>query len=135
MCYLIRKRVNQIVSKYKTNEPRIILREKQIKILRSPLGGKFAYKTTYKRSSVITLDENLDEYEERYILAHELGHIVLHKGQSTTFYRANNFGNIPKIEREANEFATLLLLHGQMYDNKYDALRENGIPYEMERFI
>lgn len=132
---MIKDEVDKIVAKHGTNDPKVILDNKGIKVIFQSLGGKFAHKTTFKRTTIITLDNNLSEYEERYILAHELGHVVLHKGQSTTFYRSYGYGNIPKIEREANEFATLLLLYGKKYDNKLTILKENGIPYEMERFL
>jgi Zn-dependent peptidase ImmA (M78 family) len=42
------------------------------------------------------------------------------------------------VEREANEFAVNLLLYDknlQDYETKFDCLRDNGIPYEMERFL
>lgn len=132
---MIKKEVKKIIKKHGTNDPKTILENKGIKIVFQHLGGSFAHKTTFKRSTIITIDNNLNDYEERYILAHELGHVVLHKGQSTTFYRSYGFGNIPKIEREANEFATLLILDGKRYNNKLLAMQENGIPIDMERFL
>jgi Zn-dependent peptidase ImmA (M78 family) len=132
---LIYSEVEKIVKRYDSNDPKEVLKEMGVKIIYSPLGGKFAHKTTYKRVPVITIDDSLNDYDERYILAHELAHVVLHKGQSTTFYRSYGFGNVPKIEREANEFATLLLTYGKKYMNRYSILQEEGIPLDMERFL
>lgn len=137
MSQYIENEIGKLIQKYNTNNPKNILKDLGITILSANLGGVTAHKITSNRITIITKDYNLDEYQERFVLAHELGHVILHRGQSTTFYRSYEFGNavIPKIEREANEFATKLLLYDQNYDNKYEALKENGIPYEMERFI
>lgn len=52
---------------------------------------------------------------QRFTMAHELGHYVLHRDQigegleDTILFRAESYGE-PGIEREANEFASLLLM-------------------------
>jgi Zn-dependent peptidase ImmA (M78 family) len=52
--------------------------------------------------------------------------------------RKNTLFSIDKIEVEANEFAVHLLLSNenlQDYETMFDIIRENGLPYEMERFL
>lgn len=76
-----------------------------------------------------------------FVLAHELGHNILHPGQSTTFFRRFSAGlQVPKIEAEANEFALCLLLRCSEIDTKYsfnvfDFVRSFGLPDSMARFI
>lgn len=50
---------------------------------------------------------NEDGINKEFILAHELGHAILHYEEGQMFY--NPLLNKGKLEREANYFATLLL--------------------------
>ena len=73
---------------------------------------------------------NLDEYHLEFLLAHELGHYVLHYDTNISF---NYYYRIykTKIEREANDFACRLLLSGVDINNTYDLEfinKEKGIP-------
>lgn len=134
----IDKEIKNIVERYKSTDPEEILKGKDIDIIPFELGSCWAYKITDRRCTVILINQNLQQGYRRFILAHELGHVVLHKTENTTFYLKNNIGNVPKIEREANEFATKLLLldyKTKEDDTTYSVLRENGIPYENERFL
>ncbi len=72
-------------------------------------------------------------------MAHELGHALLHKGVNTPFLRNVTTGTfIPRIEKEANQFAFKLLLNNFANDEamtKYQIPDTLSLPDEMERFI
>ena len=74
-----------------------------------------------------------------FVLAHELGHNILHPGQSTTFFRRFSAGlQVPKIEAEANEFALCLLLRQTDVTSSFNVLdfvRSYELPDDMIRFI
>lgn len=127
-----------LVEKYQTNDPFQIAKERGITILYQNLGDTFGYYRSYKRVPIIHLNNTISENNQRFTCSHELAHSILHPYVNTTFLKKNTFFSMDKVEVEANYFATHLLLHGQKFENcetKIDILRENGIPYEMERFI
>lgn len=96
-------------------------------------------KVTSDGETTIGILYSLPEYTRKFILAHELGHVVKHSNNSTTFYRAFMSGyDIPKIEAEANKFAFYLLLNNLDINesfNKYDFVKSYGLPEELARFV
>lgn len=76
--------------------------------------------------ATIFVRPNTNEYYLDFLLAHELGHYVLHYDTNISFnfyYRVYK----TRIEREANEFACDLLLSNINDYNEYIA-NEKGIP-------
>lgn len=69
-----------------------------------------------KRHKCIFLNENLDEHELYFVMAHELGHAVLHPKQNCYFFRNKTLLFDSLIELEANKFAIELLLSDDMID-------------------
>lgn len=135
----IKNKVGQLTKTYKTNNPFELATAMNIKVyqwdLNSEIMGFYKY---IRRNRFIFININLVDEDKTFTCSHELGHAVLHTKVNTPFLRANTFYSIDKIEREANEFAVNLLLYDKNlkdYQTKFDVLRENGIPYEMERFL
>ena len=56
------------------------------------------------------LNCNLTENDERFVLAHELGHAIMHENLNTPFLTENTLFSKNKFEREANTFAIELLV-------------------------
>ena len=134
----IMRKLNKEIKKHKTNNPFALAEKKNIIIRYFPLGNTLGFYMKSSRYQVITLNSEMDEDLKKFVCAHELGHAILHPNENTPFLHKNTLYSRDKIEREANEFAVLLLLQNANFENcetKYDVLRENGIPYEMERFI
>lgn len=130
--------IAKLVKKHETNDPFQLARSLGIVILFMDLGEVYGFFRTYKRVKTIVINSQLDEWLKRYVCAHELGHAIQHTNINTSFFKKNTFYSIGRIEREANEFAVNLLLYDknlQNYETNVDILRENGIPYEMERFL
>ena len=65
----------------------------------------------------VYLSNQLTEQEERCIIAHEIGHILLHD-ISCDYYTTSNI-NRGKLEIQANYFASLLLLDESTMDKVY----------------
>lgn len=63
-----------------------------------------------KNHRYIFLNENLPEHELRLVMAHELGHAVMHRKQNCYFIKNNTFLLNSKTELEANKFAIELLV-------------------------
>lgn len=139
MTMWIKKIVQSLTEKYKTNDPYELAACKNVNVipfnLHEEIKGFYKYD---RRNKYIFINNNLDDASQRFVCAHELGHSQLHPRVNTPFLRANTLYSTDKIEQEANRFATQLLLCDkdfQNYETKFDILRESGIPYEMERFI
>lgn len=85
------------------------------------------------QEAYITLKTDLDPLYENFLLAHELGHYLLHYDDNISFHfllrtRKN------ALEREANEFALLLLFYDidmKDIDNLEFILKEKGIPLKI----
>ena len=63
-----------------------------------------------KNHRYIFINENLPEYEQRLVMAHELGHAFLHRKENCYFIRNKTLLLNSKKEIEANRFAMELLL-------------------------
>ena len=109
-CAVDFKIVQQLVEKFHTNDPFVLARECNIKVLFADLGhlrGMYQY---YKRARLIFLNQTLPHGEQRAVCAHELGHALLHPKMNRFFLHQNTFFNCDRWEREANLFAAHLLI-------------------------
>ncbi len=83
----------------------------------------------------IVLRNGLEDSLRKFVLSHELGHIVLHDCTNTLNLSANTRFCVNKFEREADLFAACLLIEEEMdalaeYDTvtAEDAARMSHIP-------
>lgn len=63
-----------------------------------------------KNHRYIFLNENLAEREKTLVMAHELGHAILHRKENCYFIRNKTLFLTSKLEIEANIFAAELLI-------------------------
>lgn len=131
--------MEKLIKKLKSHDPFEIAENKNIILNIEPLGNIFGYYNTVNRIQFIHINEELDERMRHFTCAHELGHALLHRTANTPKLSAITIVSELKIEKEANEFATKLLIDGShdFYDfnSKFEILDYYGIPHEMERFI
>ena len=89
------------------------------------------------KQAYITLKTDLDPLYENFLLAHELGHYILHYDDNISFsFLRRTKKNA--LEREANEFACRLLLSDitiQETDNIEFIIKEKGIPLKIWRMV
>lgn len=102
--------VEQIVNKYGTRSPYELADLMGINVIRQNLGTVNGYFMELCGIKQIAINTNLDEYKEKYVLAHEIGHNVLHTGLNEMFVRYNTNLSTGKIERQADKFAMYLLI-------------------------
>lgn len=115
----VRNIVKCIVSKYQTCSPYELADCMNIKISRCELGTIRGYYFRKYRIKQIVLNCNLDRNSEKFVLAHELGHSILHPNLNTPFLVKHTFFSKNKYENEANKFAMELLIPD-------DFLKENN---------
>lgn len=136
----IEDEVNKIVKKYDTTVPIKLAERCGCKLLYAELDGTtLGFSATSHRCHTIIIHDQLSEQVASFVILHELGHIRLHKGISTPFFKkitSNSF--IPTIEREANEFAFEVLCRNIENSESltvYEKLDYLGLSYDLERFI
>lgn len=102
--------VERTIKKYKTRSPYELADLMGISIYKSELGTIRGYYSKKFRIKQIVLNCNLSEKDERFVLAHELGHAIMHENLNTPFLMENTLLSKNKFEKEANTFAVELLV-------------------------
>lgn len=111
----IKHEVSRVKIKYRTNDLYEICRAMKIRIQTFPMGtseesckGFFLMNA---RCKVITINSDLPDHIQRIILAHELGHAILHSDAAiSAFHEFAMFDDSDRMEYEANVFAAEFLL-------------------------
>lgn len=102
--------VESIARKYHTRNPYELADYLHIYVSRYDLKEIRGYYLNTYRVKQIWLNCNLSKHDERFVLAHEIGHSVLHPNACTPFLKSHTLISINKMELEANKFATELLI-------------------------
>lgn len=110
--------VESLQRKYCERDPFRLCADMGIKLLYQPLGtDPDAIKGFYlesKRIRTITVNCDLPEAVQRIIVAHELGHAVLHRHSGIhAFHDIGLFDESSLLEKDANLFAAEYLLRDQ----------------------
>ena len=128
-----------MVKTHETRDPYKIAKEQGIFIVEEDLGEVYGYYNASKRRKFVHINRNLSGCEKRFTCSHELGHAICHPDEATPALSRSNLVSELKIEKEANYFATKLIIddsHEQYYINSsYDVLDLYGLPYSFERFL
>ena len=106
----IRKIANRYARKYDTRSPFVLADALGIEVFRVPLGGISGFYRYMKRHRCIYLNAELEERQAQLVMAHELGHALLHTKESTYFMEFHTALKVSRYELEANLFAAELLI-------------------------
>lgn len=143
----ISSEVKRIRQKYDETDPVRLCRAMGVLLLNEPMGGSPSackgFYIRHARKQVITVNSDLPEELRRIILAHELGHAVLHKHVTgmRAFHDFQLFDETSVYEYEANIFAAdflmeddrvLGLLNGDI--SFFGAASELNVPPELLDF-
>lgn len=105
-----KKLVHALAKKYKTFDPFLLCDYLNITVRYANLGKTRGIYVYNKRNRFITINEDLDEQEQRIVCAHELGHAMLHDKTNRIYMASIMFTRPEKEEIEANKFAAHLLI-------------------------
>lgn len=118
-----KEKVRSLVKKFKTRDPFAIAKELGIIIKYKYLSNDYPkgmFKKVLKRKFIIlNMSRIINEYELRVVMAHELGHAIMHSSDSTFFLHDHTFYSRGKFEKEANAFAAELLIDTDLIDELY----------------
>lgn len=110
----IKEIYTSLTNKYGTTDPLKIIKKLGIIVQFANLGENKGLYHTLEIDNItyhcIHINNNLSSKEQRYTLAHELGHYILHKGSNVHFLR--RVTNIPlsRQEIEADLFASYFMV-------------------------
>ena len=105
----IKKIVNELCRKYGTSNPYDLAACLGIHIRFDRLGTMQGYFHQMSRVRQIVINEDLPEHIEKFVLAHEIGHSIMHPGCNTSFLQSTFFST-DKLEIQANKFAAELII-------------------------
>lgn len=106
----IKKRADKLARFYRTRNPFEIIQGMNVILVTYPLEGVRGFYQYFQRNNIIYLDERLSEHDRRFVLAHEMGHMLLHKKSNAIFMDTRTQFNTSKYEKEADLFAMSLLV-------------------------
>ena len=98
-----------LVRKFKTRNPFRIADELGFIVIRTSLQGIRGFWHYTQRQHIIFVDDNLPEVVARFVCAHEIGHIMMHRGINRLYMDRNTYYPVNRQEVEANRFAVDLL--------------------------
>ena len=116
----IKKLVRRLVRKYQTRDPFEIIKGLNVILIFTHLEGIRGFYQYFQRNNIIYIDEDLPDSEKRFVCAHELGHMFLHKKINTVFMDSRTFMPHDKFERQANIFAADLLIPDDILSEAID---------------
>ncbi len=114
----ITKLIENLKRKYNTECPYELASCLNIMIIIEPLGKALGIYAYLNKTRTIFIDSDLNEYERRFVLAHEIGHALLHTKSSCFFNNTHSFYK-SKREYEANIFASEFLVNLDYTDELY----------------
>lgn len=98
-----------LVRKYRTRDPFRLADALGYVVIRTPLQGIRGFYQYVKRCRMIYIDSALNEWDARFVCAHEIGHSLLHQGYNRIFMDTHTYFPTKRYEVEANRFAVDLL--------------------------
>lgn len=122
----ISKLVAFLMKKYGTNDPEKIARYLGITIIRKSLEDVVAgfYKMIKRRKYIFLNDDIDDEFFIKIVLAHELGHAIMHPKENCAFMRNHTLFLTSRLEVQANTFAAFLLIDDGLIQDFAEFTRE-----------
>ena len=106
----IKQKANSLARKYNSRNPFEIIKNLNAIVVFCPLKGVKGFYQYFQRNNIIYIDNELSESEQRFVCAHELGHMLIHKNANAIFMDSQTHLNISKYEIEADRFAINLLI-------------------------
>jgi len=109
----------EIISKYNSRDPYFIAECENIIIINQDLPPSVNGMAVYcLEKSYISINNSLAASEKRIVLAHELGHHLLHPGMSRRLLERTTLFPLDRFERQAYEFAAFLLIDSSQIERE-----------------
>lgn len=107
----VRARVESLVRKYRTRDPFKMIQGMNAILVYYPLNdGVQGFYQYFKRNNIIYIDERLSWHDRAFVLAHEIGHMTMHRSANAIFMDTRTQFNTQKYEMQSDKFAIELLI-------------------------
>ena len=83
--------IRRLFARFHSRNPFELSRAMGCIVLRTPLSGVRGFHQYIKRTNIIYIDDSLEENQARFVCAHELGHVLLHKNTNRIFMTNKTF--------------------------------------------
>lgn len=121
----ILKVVSKLIRSHKTRNPFEIIKGLNVILVLCPLTGVRGFYQYFQRNNIIYIDENLSDEERRFVCAHELGHMLLHKKFNTVFMDTRTQFRTDVYENQADKFAMHLLVSNEsLLENQHYTINQ-----------
>lgn len=123
----IKLRVKNLIEKYGTKDPVKLTKKMKINVRYVELGNIKGFYKKILSKKYIFVNSELNNFEQKLVLAHELGHALLHSSKDFEFMiDYTRLIRRSKIKQEANEFASYLIFGEFEYNHDLEyAVCEN----------
>lgn len=122
-------RARNLIRKLDTTDPYLIAKELRISIIETKVPSHIqGFWRRILRRKIIFIDQSISEYWQiKAVIAHELGHILLHPQYKSYCMAGRSYYVSTKREKEANAFAIELLSYSSDIEKQYiNDFLENG---------
>lgn len=132
-------KAKELILKYETSNPYELADCLNTNIIECELHEEICgFYSLYKRNKFLVINSNLDDYYKKFVVAHELGHSVLHPKMNTQFLKEHTWLSVDRHEHEANAFAVTLLTDGcdlEVNETKAQYCSRNHLPQEVVDYL
>lgn len=105
------KTVHKLIKKYKSSDPLTIAHCMNAKLIYQDFGDNIrGFYQYFKRGIIIGVNNTLPEKEMNRVIAHEIGHAILHKKLNRIFMDKFTLNAPGRYENEADLFAAYLII-------------------------
>jgi len=105
----LKRMAESLVRKYKTRNPFEIAEALGYVVVAAPLKGIRGCYQQMKRCTIIYIAQDLPYWDAAFVCAHEIGHVLLHRGCNRMFLDTHAYFKVDKYEIEADKFALNLV--------------------------
>ena len=114
----IKDYVAKLIRRHGTSDPFSLADKLNIIVFTVPLGEVQGFYMYLKKHRTIFLNSDIEDIElRRVVLAHEIGHALLHTKVNSYYMRKYTSLNTSKYEIQANCFAAELLISDELIKN------------------
>ncbi len=110
----------KLISRFQSNDPFKIADSLDYIVIFVPLRRIRGFHQYIQRNHIIYIDDSLDEVEQRWVCAHELGHIFLHPHLNKMFMANHTYSIQSKYEVEADRFAACLCYPPEYLNSEFE---------------